>query len=67
MPTSPRIHQTLIVDTDNYSLPRGAVLVVLNVGWTLEDMGAIAAAYGPKRWGWADVGDHLPPCKPMGK
>lgn len=56
--------QTSEVASDNYSLPRGAILIVLRPGWTIADMATLTVKYRDECWGWADVGDHLPPCIP---
>lgn len=57
--------QTLEVAGDDYSLPRGAILIILRPGWTIADMATLTVKYRDKCWGWADVGDPLPPCIPI--
>lgn len=54
------VSRVLVVDCDDYPVKRGGLVVVLNSGWTIEEMSLLQSEYSGKSWGYADEGDSLP-------
>ena len=60
----PGVSDVYVVETDQYSMPRGSVLVTLIPGlYDGETMSSLNRVFKKVKWGWADAGDPLPQSK----